>query len=43
MAIQNKMLDLEEIPDYVNLMVYGKSGVGRHGSPVATIGGLYCT
>lgn len=29
MAIQNKMLDLEEIPDYVNLMVYGKSGVGK--------------
>lgn len=29
MAIQNKMLDLEEIPDYVNLMIYGKSGVGK--------------
>ena len=28
MAIQNKMLDLEEITDYVNLMVYSKSGVG---------------
>ena len=27
--LKSKLLDLEEIPDYVNLMIYGRSGVGK--------------
>ena len=38
--LKSKLLDLEEIPDYVNLMIYGRSGLERQYSQVQTIGNL---